>query len=61
MRKKQIPSPASHNFGVGGRRRESSSPAVGQIAYASHVPISNTEILSNEFPASPDLRSSHHL
>ena len=31
------------------------------IGYAPHVPISNTEILSNKFPASLDLKRSHHL
>lgn len=35
--------------------------AAGRIGYAPHVPISNTEILSNKFPASLDLKRSHHL
>lgn len=50
---------ASHNFAEG--KNHVANPAVGQIAYAPHVPISNTEILSNKFPASLDLKSSHHL
>lgn len=53
-------SSASHNFS-GKKKQHAANPAVAQIAYASHVPISNTEILSNKFPASLDLKSSHHL
>ena len=50
---------ACHNFAEG--KSHTAKPAVEQIVYAPHVPISNTEILSNKFPASLDLKSSHHL
>lgn len=52
---------ASHNFADGKKNNYAANPAVGQIVYAPHVPISNTEILSNKFSASLDLKSSHHL